>query len=119
MSVLLLVGLASSPLGHPDWHDLPPPRGDQLVETEIRLGDEGAYIAPVAGWTYRPLARGQRLRPPFYAPRYVIGHPAGHGLAAARGTSRWIRYGDDAVLVDVMNGRVVKVVRKGYRKSPR
>ena len=118
MFMFLIFGLASS-LGPPEWHDLPPPRGDQVVETEIRLENEGRYVAPVRNWTYRPLARGQRLRPPFYAPRYVIAHPAGRGLPAAQGTRRWIRYGDDAVLVDVMNGRVAKVVRKGFRKAPR
>lgn len=105
-------GAANPP---PDSHDLPPPRGDRVEEREAAIERPGPYVPPGPGWRYRPLAVGARLAPPFYAPRYVVGDPARHGLARAQGDLRWIRYGDDILLVNVVDGRVARVVRNGYR----
>lgn len=95
----------------PDAHIVRPMRGDVLVvDGQLEPGDgvrRPRYVAPVRGWRYSPLQPGQRLRPAFYGPRYVVAAPA--RLPAARGTQRWIRYGTDLVLVDARNGRVVRV----------
>lgn len=99
----------------PDSHDLPPPRGDTVMEAEIAPASSSGYVAPYPGWRYRPLAVGARLAAAFHAPRYVVAHPARHGLPSPRGDLRWIRYGDDALLVDVTDGRVRRVVRNRFR----
>ena len=114
MTLLLLYGLASA-MAPPESHDLPPPRGDVVVETDLQLDRGGAYVPPRPGWRYRTLVVGSRLAPEFYAPAYVISHPARRGLPTAPQGRRWIRYGNDAVLVDIMKGRVKRVVRRAFR----
>ena len=99
----------------PDAHIVRPPRGDAIdvdgrIVTDRAKSGRSAYPAPYPGWKYRRLAPGEPLRAVFYGPRYVLAAPEQHGLPATRGTRRWIRYGDDAVLVDVRTGRVVKVL---------
>lgn len=73
-----------------------------------------AYVAPVRGWNYRPINTGYRLQPAFYGQRYFIANPVQYRLPAAQRNQRWIRYGDDLVLVNVRNGRVIQVVRGRY-----
>ena len=114
MTLLLLYGLASAAMAPPENHDLPPPRGDQVVEVDLQLDRPGAYVPPRPGWRYRPLAAGDRLAPEFYAPAYVISHPMRRGLPTAPQGLRWIRYGNDALLVDIMKGRVKRVVRRAF-----
>jgi Ni/Co efflux regulator RcnB len=114
LTLLLLYGLASAAMAPPEHHDLPPPRGDVVVETDLRLDRPGPYVPPRPGWRYRRLAAGDRLAPQFYAPVYVISNPAARGLSGATEARRWIRYGDDAVLVDIMKGRVKRVVRRAF-----
>ena len=100
----------------PDAHIVRPPRGDVIEVIDVRgepaspcgKGGRSAYAAPVRGWKYKPVAPGTRLGAAFYAARYAIAAPS--GLPAARGSRRWIRYGDDAVLVDTRSGRVLKVL---------
>lgn len=72
-----------------------------------------AYIAPVRGWAYRPVVRGYRLRSAFWGPRYVIDYRF-YRLHAPRGYERWIRYGDDLLLVDIRTGRVIDVIPNRY-----
>ena len=72
-----------------------------------------AYVAPYRGWSYRPINRGFVLRPVFWGPAYVIDY-AFYRLAAPRANERWIRYGDDLVLVNVRTGRVLEVIRNRY-----
>lgn len=64
-----------------------------------------AYVGP-RGWRYRPVAIGSRLQPNFYSSRYVIADPYRYRLPAARGSLRWVRYGNDVVLVNIRTGRV-------------
>ena len=72
------------------------------------------YVAPYRGWTYRSVAPGYRLRPGFYGTRYIITNPGRYRLQPAYGNRRWIRYGDDLVLVNIRNGRVLQVIRNRY-----
>jgi Ni/Co efflux regulator RcnB len=72
-----------------------------------------AYIAPVRGWAYRPVVRGYQLRSAFWGPRYVVDYRF-YRLHAPRGYERWIRYGDDLLLVDIRTGRVIDVIPNRY-----
>ena len=46
----------------------------------------------------------------FYSQRYWINDPWYYRLPPAYGDYRWVRYYDDALLVDVYSGRVVDVI---------
>ena len=75
--------------------------------------DRRAYVAPVRGWRYQRVNRGYRLRPVFWSPRYVVDYRL-YRLRAPYGYQRWIRYGDDLVLVNIRTGRVIEVIRNRY-----
>lgn len=59
---------------------------------------------------YRRYSIGFRLGRDYYGQRYWIDDPYGYRLPAAYGPYRWVRYYDDALLIDIYNGRVVDVV---------
>jgi Ni/Co efflux regulator RcnB len=67
------------------------------------------YYAP-RGYTYRPVRSGVTLRPVWYGQRYVIANPYRYRLPAAVGPQRWVRYGNDVLLVNTRNGRVLDVI---------
>ena len=70
-----------------------------------------AYVAPVRHWTYRPVSVGYRLQPSFYGSRYYITDYSNYDLRAPHSRSlRWIRYGNDLLLVNIRTGRVMNVV---------
>ena len=67
-----------------------------------------AYVGP-RGYVYRPVTVGYRFAPTYYSSRYVIADPYRYRLPAAGRGMRWIRYGNDVVLVNMRTGRVVEV----------
>jgi Ni/Co efflux regulator RcnB len=67
-----------------------------------------AYIAP-RGYRYRPVVVGTTLRSPFWSSRYRIGNYAAYRLPYPGRNRAWVRYGDDVVLINVRNGRVITV----------
>jgi hypothetical protein len=70
------------------WHAPPRPRG---------------WVWGRPGWwggSHQPAIRGYILPSYWLSPAYVIPYPAGYGLADAGWERRWVRYYDDAVLVD-------------------
>jgi len=67
-----------------------------------------AYVGP-RGYRYRPLAPGHRLEPAYFGQRYVIADPYRYRLPRAAPAERWVRYGNDVVLVNIRTGRVVNV----------
>ena len=69
-----------------------------------------AYVAPYRHWTYRPVTIGYRLQPSFYGPRYYISDYGTYGLRAPGRWQRWIRYGNDLLLVNIRSGRVLSVI---------
>jgi hypothetical protein len=69
----------------------------------------GVYFDPF-GWGYRPYSIGWRLWPSYYSSRYWINDPWQYRLPYAPPGYRWIRYWNDAVLVDTWTGEVVDVV---------
>jgi hypothetical protein len=73
----------------------------------------GIYVDPF-GWRYRPVSYGWQLRPNYYSSRYWINDPATFSLPAVGWPYRWVRYYDDALLVDVRDGRVVDVINSFF-----
>ena len=67
-----------------------------------------AYVGP-RGYAYRPVAVGHRFDRAYYGSRYVISDPWRYRLPAVHGAHRWVRYGNDALLVNIRNGRVLEV----------
>ena len=69
----------------------------------------GRYSDPY-GWGYRRWAAGYRLWPTYYGSRFWLEDPWMYRLPPAYGPYRWVRYYDDALLVNVYTGHVVDTV---------
>ena len=81
-----------------------------------RTGNRGAfhlprYYAP-HGWDYgyRRFSIGFRLSPILFAQSYWIDDPYDYRLPEAYGPYRWVRYYNDALLVDLDTGEVVDTI---------
>jgi hypothetical protein len=70
----------------------------------------GLYHSPYRGYSYRRLNPGFRLDALFFGSRYWIADPWQYRLPPAYGPYRWVRYYDDALLVDTYSGEVVDVI---------
>lgn len=70
----------------------------------------GAYYAPYRSYSYRRISIGFVLDSLFFGSRYRISDPWRYRLPDVYGPYRWVRYYDDAVLVDVYSGEVVDVI---------
>lgn len=73
------------------------------------------YYAPY-GWNsgYRSFSIGVVLSSGLYGRDYWISDPGYYRLPPAYGYLRWVRYYDDALLVDVRDGYVVDVIRNFF-----
>jgi hypothetical protein len=69
----------------------------------------GLYYDPF-GWGYRRHSIGWRLWPSYYDINYWMHDPWMWRLPPAYGPHRWVRYWDDALLINIHTGRVVDVV---------
>lgn len=69
----------------------------------------GVYSDPF-GWSYRPYSVGWRLWPSYYGSSFWLNDPWQYRLPYAPPGTRWIRYYDDAILVDTWNGQVIDVI---------
>ena len=69
----------------------------------------GIYYDPF-GWSYQPYEIGWRLWPSYYSSRYWIDDPWMYRLPYAPPGYVWVRYWDDALLVDTWTGEVVDVI---------
>jgi hypothetical protein len=86
---------------HYDWH------GYRYANRGVyRLSP---YYAPYHGWGYRQLSVGFILQPLFYGSAYWIGDPYTYRLPPVYGPYRWVRYYNDALLVNIYTGEVVDV----------
>ena len=61
----------------------------------------------------RPVTVGYRFDPVFYDRRYWI-DPYRYHLRPVLGWQRWVRYGNDVVLVDIRTGRVLAVENRFF-----
>jgi len=66
-----------------------------------------AWVGP-RGYRWRPVTVGYRFAPTFYDRRYWI-DPYRYHLRPVLGYQRWVRYGNDVVLIDMRSGRVLEV----------
>jgi hypothetical protein len=73
----------------------------------------GFYHDPF-GWGYRPFSVGWRMWPSYYSRNYWLNDPWQYRLPYAPPGYRWIRYYDDAILVDTWDGQVVDVIRNFF-----
>lgn len=71
-----------------------------------------AYSGP-RGYAYRPVAAGHRFERSYYGDRYWVQDYRRYRLPAPRAGHRWVRYGNDVVMVNTRNGRVASV-NKGF-----
>jgi Ni/Co efflux regulator RcnB len=68
----------------------------------------GVYVRP-NGWYYRRWTYGQILPALFWSQNYWLGNYVDYGLADPPPGFVWVRYGDDALLVDQNSGEVLQV----------
>ena len=69
----------------------------------------GWYNDPF-GWGYQPYGIGWRMWPSYYSSHYWLNDPWQYRLPYAPAGTRWIRYWDDAILVDLWSGQVIDVI---------
>ena len=72
----------------------------------------GAYFDPF-GWGYQRFSIGWRLWPSYYSSNYWF-NPTQYGLPYAPPGYQWVRYYDDALLVDTWSGQVVDVINNFF-----
>ncbi|EGD58966.1 hypothetical protein Y88_1028 [Novosphingobium nitrogenifigens DSM 19370] len=70
----------------------------------------GFYYPPYRGYNYSRIGIGFFLGSAFYGSDYWIADPWAYRLPPAYGPYRWVRYYNDALLVDVDDGQVVDVL---------
>jgi Ni/Co efflux regulator RcnB len=66
------------------------------------------------GWIYRRWTFGQILPSLFWGRNYWVDRYMDYGLMDPPYGYVWVRYGDDALLVNVENGRILRVVYNLY-----
>ncbi|SFP87843.1 RcnB family protein [Sphingomonas rubra] len=81
---------------------------------DYRRTHRGVYTRPgyagPRGYRYRPVAVGHRFAPAYYGRDYWVNDYARYRLPRpGYGYQRWVRYGNDVVLVDTRNGRTLQV----------
>ena len=69
----------------------------------------GSYYDPY-GYGYRRFSIGFNLSPSYYRSNYWLNDPSMYRLPPAYGPYRWVRYYDDALLVNIYSGQVVDVI---------
>ncbi len=74
----------------------------------------GSYHSPYRNYSYRRLHIGFSLDSLFFSNRYWINDPWQYRLPDAYGPYRWVRYYDDALLVDIYSGEVVDVINNFF-----
>lgn len=72
----------------------------------------GIYYDPF-GYNYRPFDIGYRLQPIYFGQEYWF-NPATYGLPYPPPGTQWVRYWNDAILVDVYSGEVVDVIHNFF-----
>ena len=69
----------------------------------------GLYTDPF-GWNYRRWGIGSYLYPSYYSSSFWLDDPWHYRLPPVYGPYRWVRYHNDAFLVDIFSGQVVDVI---------
>ena len=77
------------------------------------LYDLGRYHDPY-GWGYRRFSIGFNIGSGYYGSNYWLDDPWMYRLPPAYGPYRWVRYYDDALLVNIYSGQVVDVINNFF-----
>ena len=72
-----------------------------------------AYAGP-SGYRYRPVTAGYQFQPQYYGNRYWVNNYANYRLPHPGRGLRYIRYGNDVLLVNTRTGRVVRVYNRFF-----
>mgnify|MGYP003439785735 CR=1 FL=1 len=72
-----------------------------------------AYAGP-RGYAYRPVNVGHRFDRPYYGNQYWVKDYRNYRLPAPARNARWVRYGNDVVMVDTRSGRVMQVYNQFF-----
>ncbi|MEW9854430.1 RcnB family protein [Novosphingobium sp. M1R2S20] len=72
-----------------------------------------AYAGP-RGYAYRPVGVGHRFERDYYGRRYWINDYRRYRLPSPGRGARWVRYGNDVALVNINNGRVLRVYERFF-----
>jgi Ni/Co efflux regulator RcnB len=96
------------------------PRHDSRQEARWDYGREARDYNRANPWRaapfkYQKFKAGSSIRPAYFARNYVINDYQRFRWSAPRVNERWVRHYDDALLVNVRSGRVVKVVYNAFR----
>lgn len=78
--------------------------------THRSVYQRGRYTAP-PGLYYRSINPGYRLTPAFYEKRYWISDYNTYRLPNPGLGHRWVRYGNDVVLIDTRSGVAIQILR--------
>jgi Ni/Co efflux regulator RcnB len=70
----------------------------------------GIYYDPF-GYGYQPLGIGYRMIPAYYGPQYWINDPWDYQLPPPPAGTVWVRYWNDALLIDRYTGEVVDSIQ--------
>ena len=73
----------------------------------------GFYYDPF-GYNYRRWSIGSFMYPSYFGSRYWLNDPWQYRLPPAYGPYRWVRYWNDALLVNVYTGEVVDVIHSFF-----
>ena len=84
-----------------DWRD--------YRNSHRQVYQRGAYSAP-RGYTYRPIRAGYRFAPAQYNSRYWLNDYTSYRLPNPGYGHRWMRYGNDAVLIDSRRGVAIRII---------
>lgn len=84
-----------------DWRD--------YRNSHRQVYQRGVYAAP-SGYRYRPINTGYRFAPAQYNRRYWLSDYNSYRLPNPGYGHRWVRYGNDVVLVDTRRGVAVRIL---------
>lgn len=109
---------ATVPQWHSSWRD---DRRYDWRDHRRRFGSlfrPGFYFDPF-GWNYRRYGVAWRLWPSYYERSYWLNNPFMYRLPYAPYPYKWVRYWDDALLVDIYSGQVVDVSTTSSGRQPK
>ena len=84
-----------------DWRD--------YRNSHRQVFQRGAYAAP-GGYRYRPVTAGYWFAPAQYSSRYRVSNYNAYRLPNPGYGHRWVRYGNDVVLVDTRSGVALRIL---------
>lgn len=74
---------------------------------------QGRYTAP-RGYTYRSVRAGANLNRAFTTNRYWVNNPSRYRLPRTNVGTRYVRYGNDVLLINTRTGRVLRVYSRFF-----